>query len=65
VVEGVWKALAEIRGSTTLLLVEQNADLALALGDRAFVINNGAIEHSGSSQALLHDFDLRVKLLGV
>jgi ABC-type branched-subunit amino acid transport system ATPase component len=65
VVEGLWKALAEIRGSMTLLLVEQNADLALALGDRAFVINNGAIEHSGPSQALLHDFDLRVKLLGV
>ncbi len=65
VVEGVWKALAEIRGSMTLLLVEQNADLALALGDRAFVINNGAIEHAGPSQALLHDFDLRVKLLGV
>ena len=65
VVEGVWKALAEIRGSMTLLLVEQNADLALALGDRAFVINNGAIEHSGPSQALLHDFDLRVKLLGI
>jgi len=65
VVEGVWKALAEIRGNMTLLLVEQNADLALALGDRAYIINNGAIEHSGPSQALLHDFDLRVKLLGV
>jgi len=35
------------------------------LGDRAFVINNGAIEHSGPSRTLLHDFDLRVKLLGV
>jgi branched-chain amino acid transport system ATP-binding protein len=65
VVEGVWKALAEIRGGTTLLLVEQNADLALALGDRAFVINNGAIEYSGPGEKLLHDFDLRVKLLGV
>ena len=65
VVEGVWGALAEIRGTMTLLLVEQNADLALALGDRAYVINNGAIEHSGSSQALLHDYDLRKKLLGV
>ena len=42
-----------------------NADLALALADRAYVINNGAIEHSGPSQALLHDFDLRVMLLGV
>jgi len=29
------------------------------------VINNGVIEHSGPSQALLHNFDLRVKLLGV
>ncbi|MCX5734669.1 MAG: ATP-binding cassette domain-containing protein [candidate division NC10 bacterium] len=65
VVEGVWRALAEIRGTMTLLLVEQNADLALALGDRAYVINNGAIEHSGSSQDLLHDYDLRKRLLGI
>ena len=65
VVEGVWRALAEIRGSMTLLLVEQNADLALALGDRAYVINNGQIEHSGPSHALMHDHDLRKKLLGV
>jgi branched-chain amino acid transport system ATP-binding protein len=49
----------------TLLLVEQNADLALALGDRAYVINNGAIEHTGPSQTLLHEYDLRRKLLGV
>ncbi|HSB81608.1 MAG TPA: branched-chain amino acid ABC transporter ATP-binding protein/permease [Candidatus Methylomirabilis sp.] len=65
VVEGVWRALAEIRGTTTLLLVEQNADLALALGDRAYVINNGRIEHSGPSHTLMHDHDLRKKLLGV
>ncbi|HSC72338.1 MAG TPA: branched-chain amino acid ABC transporter ATP-binding protein/permease, partial [Candidatus Methylomirabilis sp.] len=65
VVEGVWRALAEIRGTMTLLLVEQNADLALALGDRAYVINNGQIEHSGPSHALMHDHDLRKKLLGV
>ena len=65
VVEGVWRALAQIRGTMTLLLVEQNADLALALGDRAYVINNGQIEHSGGSHALMHDHDLRKKLLGV
>ncbi len=65
VVEDVWRALAEIRGSMTLLLVEQNADLALALGDRAYVINNGAIEYTGFSQTLLHDYDLRKRLLGV
>jgi ABC-type branched-subunit amino acid transport system ATPase component/ABC-type branched-subunit amino acid transport system permease subunit len=65
VVEGVWRALAQIRGTMTLLLVEQNADLALALGDRAYVINNGQIEHSGGSHALMHDHDMRKKLLGV
>lgn len=43
--------------------VEQDGQLAL--GDRAFVINNGAIEHSGPSQALLREFELRVKLLGL
>ncbi|HYL81899.1 MAG TPA: branched-chain amino acid ABC transporter ATP-binding protein/permease, partial [Candidatus Acidoferrum sp.] len=62
IVEGVWRALAEIRGTMTLLLVEQNADLALALGDRAYVINNGQIEHSGGSHTLMHDHDLRKKL---
>jgi len=65
VVEGGWKAPAEIRGSTTLLLVDQNADLALAVGDRAVVINNGVIEDSGPGQALRHDFGLRVRLPGV
>jgi branched-chain amino acid transport system ATP-binding protein len=58
-------APAEIRGSPTLLLVDQNADLALAVGDRAVVINNGVIEDSGPGQSLRHDFGLRVKLLGV
>ena len=62
---GGWKAPAEIRGSPTLLLVDQNADLALAVGDRAVVINNGVIEDSGPGQALRHDFGLRVKLPGV
>ncbi len=65
IVEVVWRALSEIRGTMTVLLVEQNADLALAIGDRAYVINNGAIEHTGSSQDLLHDYELRRKLLGV
>jgi ABC-type branched-subunit amino acid transport system ATPase component len=41
------------RKPVTSLLVEQNADLALALGDRAYVINNGKIEQEGAAQALI------------
>jgi ABC-type branched-subunit amino acid transport system ATPase component len=57
--------LRDIRGETTILLVEQNADLALALSDRAYVINNGAIAWSGEAHALHTDDELRQRLLGV
>ena len=65
IVEGLWKVINDLKKEITMLLVEQNADLALALGDRAYVINNGKIEFEGAAQALIDDHELRVKLLGV
>ncbi len=65
IVEVVWNVLRAIRGETTILLVEQNADLALALSDRAYVINNGSIAWSGAARALHADDVLRLRLLGV
>jgi len=65
IVEVVWNVLREIKGETTMLLVEQNADLALALADRAYVISNGSIVWSGGAQALHTDEGLRLRLLGV
>jgi ABC-type branched-subunit amino acid transport system ATPase component/ABC-type branched-subunit amino acid transport system permease subunit len=65
IVEVVWNVLREIKGETTILLVEQNADLALALADRAYVISNGSIVWSGAARALHADEGLRLRLLGV
>jgi branched-chain amino acid transport system ATP-binding protein len=65
IVEGLWKVINDLKKEITMLLVEQNADLALALGDRAYVINNGKIDFEGAAQALIDDHELRVKLLGV
>ena len=65
IVEVVWNVLREIKGETTILLVEQNADLALALSDRAYVISNGSIVWSGAARALHADEELRLRLLGV
>jgi ABC-type branched-subunit amino acid transport system ATPase component len=65
IVETVWNVLHAIRGETTLLLVEQNADLALALSDRAYVINNGSIAWTGDARTLRGEEALRVRLLGV
>ncbi len=65
IVEVVWNVLHAVKGETTILLVEQNADLALALSDRAYVINNGSIAWSGEAHALHADQELRLSLLGV
>jgi len=65
IVEGLWKVINQLKKEMTILLVEQNADLALSLGDRVYVVNNGKIDFEGSAQALIEDHELRVKLLGV
>jgi len=65
IVEGLWRVINDLKKEITMLLVEQNADLALSLGDRAYVINNGSIEFEGTAQTLIDNHELRVKLLGV
>jgi ABC-type branched-subunit amino acid transport system ATPase component/ABC-type branched-subunit amino acid transport system permease subunit len=65
IVEVVWNVLRDLRGEMTFLLVEQNADLALALSDRAYVISNGSIAWSGDAGTLRTDAALRQQLLGV
>ena len=40
---------------TTILLVEQNVELALALGDRAYIMDGGMVVHHAPAAALLAD----------
>jgi len=65
VVEGLWKFISELKKEITILLVEQNADVALSLGDRAYVLNNGIVGYEGPAKALSENRELRVQLLGV
>ena len=48
----------------TSLLVEQNAKMALAIADRAYVLENGRITMSGGARDLLHDDKVRKAYLG-
>lgn len=48
----------------TILLVEQNAKMALAISDRAYVLENGLITMSGDANTLLHDDKVRKAYLG-
>ncbi|MFM2187956.1 MAG: ABC transporter ATP-binding protein [Burkholderiaceae bacterium] len=52
------------RQGTTVLLVEQNASRALAVADRAYVMDSGEMTMSGPAAALLHDPRVRAAYLG-
>lgn len=49
---------------TTILLVEQNAHMALAVADRGYVLQSGYITHSDSAEALQHDSTVIEAYLG-
>ena len=48
----------------TILLIEQNANLALKITDRTYVLENGRIIKEGRSNDLLHDSVIRKAYLG-
>jgi branched-chain amino acid transport system ATP-binding protein len=61
----VMRTLAELRRQgLTLLLVEQNANAALAIADRAVVLEAGAVTLQGLAADLLRDPELRASYLG-
>jgi len=48
----------------TILLVEQNALLALEAARRAYVMESGSIALAGDARTLLHDARIREAYLG-
>ena len=64
-VEEVFKNVVEInRRGTTILLVEQNANLALGLAHRGYVLENGAVVLEGTGAELLHNPEVIEAYLG-
>jgi len=51
--------------STTLLLVEQNFQMAKALGDQVAVMDNGRVVHAGAMAQLAEDDAMQRRLLGL
>ena len=66
VVQDVMKTITRLKSEgIAVLVVEQNVQSALAVADRAYVMNRGRIVHSGPAAALREDVALRQQLLGV
>ena len=64
-VRDIFRVVGEInRTGTTILLVEQNANMALRLAARAYVLETGTIILSGSGQELLGDPRVKAAYLG-
>ena len=64
-VEQIFEIICELnRAGTTILLVEQNAQMALSIANRAYVLETGNIVKEGDATALMHDDDVRRAYLG-
>jgi branched-chain amino acid transport system ATP-binding protein len=64
-VKTIFRIIEEInKTGTTILLVEQNANMALSIADRAYVIETGKIVISGSSEELNQSDQIRMAYLG-
>jgi len=64
-VRQIFGILAEIKAQgTTILLVEQNAVQALALADRAYVLEVGRVVRAAPARELLEDDSVRAAYLG-
>ena len=65
VVEEIFHLIQEIsRSGVTVLLIEQNASMALSIADRGYVIENGSIVLTGTGRELLGNEDVKKAYLG-
>ena len=63
--ENLYDLLAALRDEgTTILLVDQTAQLALSVADRAYVLQSGAFTHSGTAREVAQDPALAKAYLG-
>ena len=65
VVQDIFSIIKEInRQGVTILLIEQNANMALRVADRGYVLETGKISMTGSGMELLNDESVKAAYLG-
>jgi len=64
-VQEIFNIISEInKTGTTILLVEQNASMALQIADKAYVMETGSIVLSGTGEELMKSDDIKKAYLG-
>ncbi len=65
VVKGIFNIIKEINDEgVTILLIEQNANMALRIADKAYVLETGKITMAGTGQELLENPKIKEAYLG-
>lgn len=66
IIEEIFELIERIKNETdkTVLLIEQNAMMALGVADRGYVLQNGKIVLTGTGKELLENEDVRKAYLG-
>jgi ABC-type branched-subunit amino acid transport system ATPase component len=59
----LFKVFDQLRRHASIVIVEHNLDLVLALADRVFALERGAVFHQGPAEPLLTDLEYRKKIL--
>ena len=63
VIEELFEAFDRLRQELSIVIVEHNLDLVLALADQAYVLERGSVVHEGPAAALRDDLELRRRVL--
>jgi ABC-type branched-subunit amino acid transport system ATPase component len=63
VVQELFSVFDELREHVSIVIVEHNLDLVLALADRVYALERGSVFHEGPAEPLLNDLSYRKKIL--
>lgn len=63
VVQELFTVFDRLRQHLSIVIVEHNLDLVLALADRVYALERGSVFHEGPAQPLLTDLDYRKQIL--
>ena len=64
-IEDLFECINRLRSMVSIMIIEHQLDLVLALTDRAYVLDRGIISHDGPARPLLEDLNLRREKLWV
>ncbi len=66
IIQGLWEAIAQLKlEGLSILLVEQNAALALKLVDFVHVMSKGRLVYSARPEELWHNHEIKSRYLGI